>query len=66
MANDRFNKDDIDLSLHILCPCCENVFTHPVILPYGKSVDKELLAADEVIYNKAKKLVVVLNEYLNN
>ncbi len=35
-----YSKKNIDLSLHILCPCFKNVFTHPVILPCGKSVCK--------------------------
>ncbi len=26
--------------MHNLCPCCKNVFIHPVILPCGKSVCK--------------------------
>ena len=40
MTTDLFNKEEIDLSLHILCPCCKNIFSDPVTLPCGKSICK--------------------------
>ena len=40
MTSNFFNKEDVDLSLLILCPCCKNVYSEPVILPCGQSICK--------------------------
>ena len=41
MTSMSIKSEDIDLSVHILCPYCKNVYTDPVSLPCGRNICKE-------------------------